>query len=154
MRENFLQFFKLSTHNESKVTFIKSLFLTFPYYWIIGLIIMHNNNKLKIVTQVFASFSLQVLQNLFVALCTCWCYDQRRQSIPRVERDSLKVKYYTVQYMLPSTPTMSQVAGRWARSQSLPLQQFIKYSSFQLYLIAYHFQFSISPYKMSQICFL
>ena len=72
---------------------------------------MHNNNKLKVVTQVFASFSVQVLQNLFVALCTCWCYDQRRQSIPRVERGSLKVKYYTVQYMLPSTPTqMSQVA--------------------------------------------
>lgn len=30
---------------------------------------MHNNNKLKIVTQVFASFSVQVLQNLFVAQC-------------------------------------------------------------------------------------
>lgn len=72
---------------------------------------MHNNNKLKIVTQVFASFSVQVLQNLFVALCTCWCYDQRRQSIPRVESGSLKVKYYTEQYMLPNTPTqMSQVA--------------------------------------------
>lgn len=110
---------------------------------------MHNNNKLKIVTQVFASFSMQVLQNLFVALCTCWCYDQRRQSIPRVESGSLKVKYYTEQYMLPNTPTqMSQVA------LSLSLQQLIKYLSFQLYLIAYHFQFSISPYKMSQICFL